>query len=235
MHPIESEHHLTFGPFRLDTMRGRLWRGAQLTTLQARSLAMLRYLAEHPGRLVTKAELRQHVWAGTHVTDTVLRVCVHEIRGALGDVAAAPRYLETVERQGYRWLAEGDLEVPSRLKAGPLVARQGEVVSLGRWLQRAAQGAHQLVFVSGEAGVGKTPVVDLRLARLGAGSAVPLARGQQAKSLELRAALSLSWLWQQQGKSQDVYNLLATIYDWFTEGLDTADLQEAHALLEELS
>jgi hypothetical protein len=81
---IEPEHHLTFGPFRLDTMHGRLWRGAQLTTLRPRSLALLRYLLEHPGRLVTKAELRQHVWAGAHVTDTVLRVCVQEIRAALG-------------------------------------------------------------------------------------------------------------------------------------------------------
>jgi hypothetical protein len=139
---------------------------------------MLRYLLAHPGRLVTKAELRQHVWAGTHVADTVLQVCVQEIRAALGDTAAAPRYLETVGRQGFRWLVGGDLEVPSALKAGPLVGRQGEVESLGRWFQRAAQGARQLVFVSGEAGVGKTTVVDLWLARLGAGSAVRLARGQ---------------------------------------------------------
>jgi DNA-binding winged helix-turn-helix (wHTH) protein len=65
---------------------------------------MLRYLVEHAGRLVTKTELRQHVWAGTHVNDTVLRVCVHEIRAALRDAAAAPRYLETVARQGYRFL-----------------------------------------------------------------------------------------------------------------------------------
>jgi DNA-binding winged helix-turn-helix (wHTH) protein len=51
---------------------------------------MLRYLVEHPARLVTKAELLQHVWAGTHVTDTVLRASVKEIRAALGDLAAAP-------------------------------------------------------------------------------------------------------------------------------------------------
>jgi DNA-binding winged helix-turn-helix (wHTH) protein len=178
MNPTEQDHHLTFGPFCLDTMHGRLWRGARVTTLRPRSLAMLRYLLAHPGRLVTKSELRQHVWAGTHVTDTVLRVCVQEIRAALGDVAAAPQYVETVGRQGYRWLVDGDLEVPSGLKDGPLVGRQGEVESLERWFQRAAQGVRQLVFVSGEAGVGKTTVVDLWLARLGAGSVVRLARGQ---------------------------------------------------------
>jgi predicted ATPase len=64
--------------------------------------------------------------------------------------------------------------------------------------------------------------------------ALAVARRQQAKSWELRAALSLSWLWQQQGKRVEVYNLLAPVYNWFTEGFDTADLQEAKALLEEL-
>ena len=65
--------------------------------------------------------------------------------------------------------------------------------------------------------------------------ALAIARRQQAKSWELRAALSLSRLWQQQGKRAEAYELLAPIYGWFTEGFDTADLQEAKALLEELA
>src|SRR5262245_27279177 len=65
--------------------------------------------------------------------------------------------------------------------------------------------------------------------------ALAVARRQQAKSWELRAAMSLSRLWQQQGKRADAYELLAPIYGWFTEGLDTADLQEAKALLETLA
>jgi DNA-binding winged helix-turn-helix (wHTH) protein/predicted ATPase len=64
--------------------------------------------------------------------------------------------------------------------------------------------------------------------------ALDVARHQQAKSLELRAAMSLSRLWQQQGKRAEAYQVLASIYGWFTEGFDTADLQEAKALLEEL-
>jgi predicted ATPase len=64
--------------------------------------------------------------------------------------------------------------------------------------------------------------------------ALTIARHQQAKSLELRAAMSLSRLWQQQGKRDEARDLLAPVYDWFTEGFDTADLQEAKALLEEL-
>jgi len=65
--------------------------------------------------------------------------------------------------------------------------------------------------------------------------ALAIARQQQAKSWELRAAMSLSRLWQRQGKREAAHQLLAVIYGWFTEGLDTADLQEAKALLDELS
>jgi predicted ATPase len=65
--------------------------------------------------------------------------------------------------------------------------------------------------------------------------ALAIAQRQQAKSWELRAAMSLSGLWQQQGKHQQAHNLLAPIYGWFTEGFDTADLQAAQALLETLS
>ena len=64
--------------------------------------------------------------------------------------------------------------------------------------------------------------------------ALDIARRQQAKSWELRAAMSLSRLWQRQGKCAEARALLAPVYGWFTEGFDTADLQEAKALLEEL-
>src|SRR5262249_23160012 len=64
--------------------------------------------------------------------------------------------------------------------------------------------------------------------------AIETARRQQAKSLELRAAMSLSRLWQQQGKKAEAHQMLAEIYGWFTEGFDTKDLQEAKALLDSL-
>ena len=64
--------------------------------------------------------------------------------------------------------------------------------------------------------------------------ALAIARQQQAKSLELRAAMSLSRLWQQQGKQAEARELLAPVYGWFTEGFDTADLQDAKVLLAEL-
>ena len=61
--------------------------------------------------------------------------------------------------------------------------------------------------------------------------ALDLARRQHAKSLELRATMSLSRLWQRQGKRIEARELLAAVYDWFTEGFETADLQEAMTLL----
>jgi len=64
---------------------------------------------------------------------------------------------------------------------------------------------------------------------------IQVAGSQQAKSLELRAVTSLSWVWQQQGKKEEARNLLAEINNWFTEGFDTPDLKEAKALLDELS
>jgi predicted ATPase len=65
--------------------------------------------------------------------------------------------------------------------------------------------------------------------------AISIAQNQSAKSWELRAATSLARLWQQQGKRQEAYDLLAPVYIWFTEGFDTADLKDAKVLLDDLS
>ena len=66
-------------------------------------------------------------------------------------------------------------------------------------------------------------------------AAIRDARRQSVKSLELRAIVSLARLWQQQGKKTEAYQLLSNVYNWFTEGFDTADLKDAKALLSELS
>ena len=65
--------------------------------------------------------------------------------------------------------------------------------------------------------------------------AIDIAQSQQAKSWELRTSTSLARLWQQQGKRQEAHDLLAPVYGWFTEGVDTADLQDAKALLDALA
>jgi DNA-binding winged helix-turn-helix (wHTH) protein len=75
----EAETFLHFGPFRLEGTK-RLWRGEHLVDVRPRPLAVLRYLAERPGRLVTSEELLKRLWPGIYVTKTVLRVCIREVR-----------------------------------------------------------------------------------------------------------------------------------------------------------
>lgn len=175
---MDQEQHVTFGPFRIEMPAGRLWRDGQMLTLRPRSLAVLQYLVQHPGRVVTKDELRQHVWDGAHVTDTVLRVCIREIRVALDDSATSPQYVETVGQQGYKMLVNGDGNLPSPSIAGPIVDRQRELDTLEGYYRRMLDGERQVVFLSGEVGIGKRTVVDLFLARLASDQAVLIGRGQ---------------------------------------------------------
>ncbi len=81
----------------------------------------------------------------------------------------------------------------------------------------------------------RQPIPDAPQAALCFHQALDVARAQQAKSWELRAAMSLARLWQSLDKRQDAYDLLAPVYAWFTEGFETADLQEAKVLLMELA
>ena len=81
----------------------------------------------------------------------------------------------------------------------------------------------------------KSPQADAAKAETHFARALSVARQQQAKSWELRAAMSLARLWRDQGKVQQAYDLLAPVYGWFTEGFDTRDLKEAKALLEQLA
>src|SRR5262245_40509261 len=140
---MEQVPVLTFEAFRLEPPPGGLWRGATVLALRPRSLAVLRYLVAHAGRLVTTAELRQHVWGNSHVSDTVLRTCVQEIRAALGDTAGAPQYLETVAQQGYRFRVASETDEPPPLPAGPIVGRQPDVTRLEGWFQRALHSTRQ--------------------------------------------------------------------------------------------
>src|SRR6476620_2502525 len=100
-----SDHEIVFAPFRLDCANRQLWRGEQPLALQPKPLAVLQYLAQHAGRLITKEELLQHVWAGTQVTPKALTVCIHAIRATLGDSEATPQFIETQGKQGYRFIA----------------------------------------------------------------------------------------------------------------------------------
>ncbi len=145
---------LVFGPFVLDPVSGLLLRDGVPVPLTPRALQVLEYLARRPGRLVGKTELRDAAWAGTFVGDGALKVCIREIRKALGDDAKQPAYVETAHRRGYRFIARvgaresGGAEASGGPRVMPPVsyARSGDVNIA---YQVVGDGPLDLVFVMG--------------------------------------------------------------------------------------
>ena len=192
---MEPQHDFLFPPFRLDPKNGQLWRDQQTLPLKPKTFAVLEHLAVHAGQLVTKDELLGALWADVHVGDAVLKTCIREIRQALEDDPQTPRFIETVHRRGYRFIGQVVSSQPSVVTRrtavrGPysatdarslktrLVGREVELYSLHDWLEKARRGERQMVFVSGEAGIGKTALVDAFLEQLTAQDNVWVARGQ---------------------------------------------------------
>jgi DNA-binding winged helix-turn-helix (wHTH) protein len=155
---------ILFPPFLLDPINERLMRDQEMIPLRPKSFAVLRYLAERPDELVRKEELIEAVWPRIYVTDTLLKGCVTEIRKALGDNPAAPRFIETAHRRGYRFIApiaeeggalrrinpSGGFVAPLRLRLslapGP-VSREAGFAQLERLLELAMKDERQVVFI----------------------------------------------------------------------------------------
>lgn len=176
----------SFQPFRLDEVNQCLWRGDTRVQLTPKPFAVLRYLVEHHGRLVTHDELMAAVWPDTYVQPEVLRRYILEIRRVLGDQAGNPRFVETLPKRGYRFIA-AVTESPDVLPAATsppttkLVGRQPALLQLHKYLANALDGQRQLVFVSGEAGIGKTSLVDTFHQQVENLPAVTVARGQSVE------------------------------------------------------
>ena len=174
---MDTVRSLVFPPFRFDLTIPCLYRETERIALRPKTLAVLSYLVDHPSHLVTTMELRAAVWPEIQVSAGVLRVCIRELRKALGDDAKAPQFIETVHRRGYRFIGqltatEGPPHGPSRL-----VGREAELSQLDSWFKRALQGQRQIVFVTGEAGIGKTRLIDAFLERLAATDDVQIGQG----------------------------------------------------------
>ena len=189
---------LSFRPFHLDPADARLWRGKRPLRLRPKSFAVLHYLVTHAGRLVTKQELLDAVWGDVHVGDDVIKTAVKEIRQALGDSIAAPRFVATVHRSGCRFIApvdgggpsapvgpwsaarpSGAPFLPSQARpAHPLAGRDAELVRLHETLAEAQGGGRRVALVTGAPGIGKSKLLDAFLAPLAARGDLWVARGQ---------------------------------------------------------
>jgi DNA-binding winged helix-turn-helix (wHTH) protein/tetratricopeptide (TPR) repeat protein len=181
-----------FADFRLDPDNARLWRGTQPVPLTPKAFDVLHYLVTHPDRLVTKETLLDVVWPETAISDAVVRIAIGELRRSLGDTAQAPRFIATVHRRGYRFLAPVTVVDAPEIKAvspsppvsltpAPpplLVGREALLQRLGEAWGQARQGRRQVVWVTGEAGIGKTAVVEAFRATVAIDPAVWLAAGQ---------------------------------------------------------
>jgi len=163
------------GPFLLDEDNGRLWLGEAELRLRPKSFAVLCRLVRRSGRMVTREELFRSCWPGTAVSQTVLRTCVMEIRAALAVAGADAPTIENVGRRGYRLSVAGEAGGAS---PRALVGREGELVALRRVLTRADAGLRQVVFVSGEAGIGKTTLLDRFVEETRAGTNALVVGGQ---------------------------------------------------------
>jgi predicted ATPase len=169
----------------------------------------------------TGTEAEQSNWLG------LLAAAYGKAGRAKEGLSALVEALETVSRTELRWY-EAELY---RLK--------GELSLQSRQVRSKSQASLRQVKTGQDKSTINIPQSAVRGPQLEAEAcflkAIEIARKQQAKSLELRAVMSLSRLWQQQDKKDEARQLLAEIYGWFTEGFDTADLQEARGLLDELS
>src|SRR5262249_51539078 len=102
---MPSSPQWIFGAFRLDPERACLWSASQAIPLSPKAFAVLQSLVTPPARLVSKDELLDAVWPETAVSDAVVRVAIGTLRKILGDTAQTPRFIATVPRRGYRFLA----------------------------------------------------------------------------------------------------------------------------------
>ena len=176
--------NIIFQNLRLDTVNQCVWRGEVRLALTPRAFAVLRYLVEHPGRLVTHDELMDALWPDSYVQPEVLRKYILEIRKALEDQAAKPVFIKTLPKRGYEFIAPVRSESLANLpdlnlnRPGKLAGRQPALDRLRLHLKKALRGQRQLVFVTGEAGIGKTTLIDTFLREIASQPNLRISRGQ---------------------------------------------------------
>jgi predicted ATPase len=165
-----------FGTYRLDLRNECVWRGDEQLSLTPRPFSVLRYLVENPQRLITHDELLESLWPETYVQPQVIRTYILEIRKLLGDDPHDPQFIETVPSRGYRFLMP--VTDASGASGSSLIGREAELAALHAQLERCRGAERPTVFVTGEAGIGKTALIDSFCGSLAHSSRLRTGRGQ---------------------------------------------------------
>jgi predicted ATPase/DNA-binding winged helix-turn-helix (wHTH) protein len=201
---VQEKQIVRFGPYQFEPHNAQLHRGTRVLPLTRKACEVLQCLVAQPGQLVTKEALFAAVWPEMAVSDGVLTNCITELRQALSDDARRPRFIATVHRRGYRFVAPLSPPAPAvspaapapdlvaepdsrplpaslppfQLGPSPLVGREAELAHLHRLYTDALHGQRHIVFVTGEAGIGKTAVVEAFVQRLGHDPELWIGHGQ---------------------------------------------------------
>jgi DNA-binding winged helix-turn-helix (wHTH) protein/tetratricopeptide (TPR) repeat protein len=170
-----------FDAFELDEANARLTRDGTPVALPPKAFAVLCTLARQPGQLVTKNDLLDAVWGHQHVSESLLKNIISSVRAALADDAKAPRYIETASRFGYRFIGDTAGATPAvavgasaeslpfalPASASRIIGREAALAKIRDVWAKALAGERQLLFVTGEAGVGKTTLIEKFVSELG--------------------------------------------------------------------
>jgi DNA-binding winged helix-turn-helix (wHTH) protein len=180
---------LLFAPFRFDTATGQLWLGDERVAMRPKTRAVLAYLLEHRDRYVSRDELCRAIWPGAHGAGHAPKQCIRELRLLLDDAAAAPRFLETAGRDGYRFIAriegaQGETSADAEDEPA-CIGREPELGRLDAALGRVRRSSRSVtVLLRGEPGVGKSTLIDAFVVPLDASRRCWVARAECAESLQ---------------------------------------------------
>jgi predicted ATPase len=183
-----------FESFRLDTSNECLWQNGVQINLPPKPFAVLRYMVENPGRLISHDELLDALWPETYVQPQVLRTYVLDLRKILGDDPACPRFIQTLPKRGYCFVAPvTDAAMPEVVAAlsgvtqpaspDGVVGREQELVRIETLVQALACGQRQTIFITGDTGIGKTSLVDVACRQMTAMLSATIAYGQCVEGL----------------------------------------------------
>ncbi len=208
-----------FPPFRLDTANQCLWRDDTRIPLAPKAFSVLRYLVEQTGRVVSQEEILEKLWNEVYVQPEVLRKYILEIRRALEDPPKNPRFIATFPKRGYQFIAavaEEGFPGPGRPSAhapARLAGRERALEELNGYLDSALHGNRQIVFITGESGIGKTTLADAFQSACETRPGLNVSRGQCMEGF---------------GGKEAYYPVLDALSQWM-RGPDSSSVTEALA------